>query len=108
VEFRLLGPLEAVDRGKPLLIRSARHRELLAALLLRAGEMVTLDEFAEAVWGDRLPANPRKTIQAYVSRLRKLLRGAGLIEARPDGYVIMVAPEDFDVSQSSRISWCNW
>jgi DNA-binding winged helix-turn-helix (wHTH) protein len=103
VEFRLLGPLEAVDRGKPLLIRSARHRVLLAALLLRAGEMVTLDEFAEAVWGDRLPANPRKTIQTYVSRLRKLLRGAGLIEARPDGYVIMVAPEDFDVSRLGRL-----
>jgi DNA-binding SARP family transcriptional activator/tetratricopeptide (TPR) repeat protein len=97
VEFGLLGPLEIIDRDRAVPIRSAKHRILLAALLLRAGELVTVDELAEAIWGAALPADPRRVVQTYVTRLRKLLGGTELIQSRPEGYAIAVGPGDVDV-----------
>ena len=80
-------------------IHSSRHRVLLAALLLRAGELVTLDELAEALWGDALPASPRKAIQTHVSRLRSVLSGTELIEWQPTGYVMRVDRGELDVGR---------
>ncbi len=99
MEFGLLGPLEVVNGGRPVAIRSAKHRMLLAGLLLRAGEVVTVDELAEVIWGDALPAGPRRVVQTYVARLRKLLGGGELIQSRPEGYVIAVARADVDVGR---------
>ena len=58
MEFGLLGPLEVVDGSRPVPIQSAKHRILLASLLLRAGELVTVQELAGAIWSDTLPASP--------------------------------------------------
>jgi DNA-binding SARP family transcriptional activator len=92
VEFGLLGLVELTDGGRVVPVPSVRLRVLLACLLLRAGQLVTVDELAEAVWGDGgLPAKPRRAVQTYVARLRKLL-GAGLIHTRGEGYVLTVAP----------------
>jgi DNA-binding SARP family transcriptional activator/tetratricopeptide (TPR) repeat protein len=99
VEFGLLGPLKVVDGGRPVPIPSAKHRVLLACLLLRAGRLVTVDELAEAIWGEALPADPRRVVQTYVARLRKLLGGTQLIQSRPEGYVLAVAPGDVDVGR---------
>jgi DNA-binding SARP family transcriptional activator/DNA polymerase III delta prime subunit len=99
VEFGLLGLVELTDGGRVVPVPSVRLRVLLACLLLRAGQLVTVDELAEAVWGDGgLPAKPRRAVQTYVARLRKLL-GAGLIHTRGEGYVLTVAPGDVDVGR---------
>jgi len=99
VEFGLLGPLKVVDGGRPVPIPSAKHRVLLAVLLLRAGELATVDKLAEAIWGDALPADPRKVVQTYVARVRKLLGGTELLQSHPEGYVLAVAPGDVDVGR---------
>jgi DNA-binding SARP family transcriptional activator/DNA polymerase III delta prime subunit len=99
VEFGLLGVLEVRDGDRVVPVASARQRVLLACLLLRAGEAVTVDELAEAIWGDgRLPAQPRRVVQTYVTRLRKLV-GGGLIRTRGAGYVLAVGPEATDVGR---------
>jgi DNA-binding SARP family transcriptional activator len=41
VEFRILGPLEAVDGDRALALGSTRQRALLALLLTRANEVVS-------------------------------------------------------------------
>jgi DNA-binding SARP family transcriptional activator/DNA polymerase III delta prime subunit len=99
VEFGLLGPLRVVVDGRLVPIQAARHRVVLAALLVRAGELVTVDELAEALWGEALPASTRKVVQTYVARLRKLLGGSGLIHSQPGGYVLAVARADVDVGR---------
>ncbi len=38
LEFRLLGPFEVSERGRPLDVGSGKQRSLLALLLLRGGE----------------------------------------------------------------------
>lgn len=99
MKFGLLGPLEVVDRGRPLPIQSGKHRALLAGLVLRPGQIVTMDELADTVWGDTMPADPRRVLSTYVARLRRFLGNAGLIQTRPNGYVIYVTPDDTDVGR---------
>ena len=50
VEFRVLGPLEVLDDGRPLDLGAPRQRALLAVLLLHANEVVSTDRLAEALW----------------------------------------------------------
>jgi DNA-binding SARP family transcriptional activator/Flp pilus assembly protein TadD len=99
VKFGLLGPLEVVDRGRALQIPSAKHRTLLAGLLLRPGQVVTVDELAETIWGNTMPADPRRVLSTYVARLRRLLGKSGLIQTRPNGYVIDVTTGDTDAGR---------
>jgi DNA-binding SARP family transcriptional activator/Tfp pilus assembly protein PilF len=99
VEFGLLGPLEVVDGGRPVAIQSAKHRILLAGLLLHAGELVTVEDLTEAIWGGALPASPRRVVHTYVARLRKLLGGSALIQSYREGYMIAVAQGDIDVGR---------
>jgi DNA-binding SARP family transcriptional activator len=47
VEFRILGPLEVRQEGRPVHIRGAKERALLALLLLHAGEAVSVDRLID-------------------------------------------------------------
>jgi DNA-binding SARP family transcriptional activator len=76
VEFRVLGDLEAVKDGQALALGPHQQRAVLAILLVSAGEVVSSDRLIEAVWGERPPASAAKTVQVYISRLRKTLNGA--------------------------------
>jgi DNA-binding SARP family transcriptional activator len=40
MEFRILGPLEVVEDGRPVSIRRGKEQALLAYLLLHANEVV--------------------------------------------------------------------
>ena len=73
VEFRLLGPLEAVVDGAPVRLGPPQQRALLALLLLNANEVVSRDRIVDELWGERPPATAIKLVQVYVSALRKVL-----------------------------------
>ena len=76
--FRILGPLEVVGDGKPLVLGAVQQRALLAVLALHRGEVVPIDRLIDELWGERNPATAAKMVQVYVSHLRKGL-GAGVI-----------------------------
>ena len=100
MEFRLLGPLRVTVPGREVIIGSAKHRILLAALLLHANRTVDTERLAGWLWDADQPVNPRATIHIYVRRLRQALgdeRG-GLIRTRPDGYCIEVEPDRLDLT----------
>jgi DNA-binding SARP family transcriptional activator/basic membrane lipoprotein Med (substrate-binding protein (PBP1-ABC) superfamily) len=60
---------------------------VLAALLLRAGEVVPDARLVDEVWGESPPASAGHGLEAYVSRLRRSLAGHGVgIERRAGGY----------------------
>jgi DNA-binding SARP family transcriptional activator len=62
MEFRILGPLEARDdAGTPLPLGRGRARSLLAALLLRANEVVSTERLVDDLWG---PVPPRTAAKA--------------------------------------------
>ncbi|HZM83498.1 MAG TPA: BTAD domain-containing putative transcriptional regulator [Candidatus Limnocylindrales bacterium] len=86
LEVRLLGPLEVVLHGRPVRL-TGRLRTLLLVLAMSAGKAVSVFQLAEALWGERLPANPRASVQTYITRLRETL-GAELISTSPPGYAL--------------------
>jgi len=55
VEFGVLGPLEVRTDGRTVPVSAGKQRVLLAALLLRANQVVGVDALAEAVWEGRPP-----------------------------------------------------
>ncbi|MFI9589511.1 AfsR/SARP family transcriptional regulator [Nonomuraea sp. NPDC052265] len=77
MEFRVLGPLEVGVRGRPVRLGGLRQRSLLAALLLDAGRVVSVDRLAAAVWGERLPESVRTQVPIHVHGLRKAFKAAG-------------------------------
>ena len=50
MEFGLLGPLVVGVGESPVTISAGKQRVLIAALLLRANQVVPVDDLAEAVW----------------------------------------------------------
>src|SRR5690349_8052451 len=101
VEFRVLGPLEAVERAQPLRLGGPKQRAVLAMLLLHANEVVTADALVEAVWGEEPPTNARQTLQVYAANLRKVLNknasdGAEHLSLRRGGYSVQARPDELD------------
>jgi DNA-binding SARP family transcriptional activator len=96
VRFRILGSLELVgDGGEPVELTGRNLRVLAAALLAEPNRTVPVTALIDAIWEQRPPASARKNLQSYVLRLRQLV-GVQRIATRPDGYRIVVAPEELD------------
>ena len=73
MEFRILGPLEVAEGGRPVPLGGGKQRSLLALLLLHANEVVSSEQLVHELWGERPPATAAKSVQVYVSSLRKVL-----------------------------------
>src|SRR5713226_3864598 len=104
MDFRILGPLEVVDDGRPLALGGASRRALLALLLLHANEVVSSDRLIDALWSDEPPASGVTALQVRVSQLRKALgRAVGRLETKPPGYVLRVERDELDLERFSRL-----
>ena len=101
VEFHILGPVEAHDGGRRLAIGGPKQRALLAVLLLARTAPVTRDRLIEALWGERPPATVSHTLDAYLSRLRKLV-GADRLTRNSGGYVLRVEQGELDLDRLRR------
>jgi len=100
MDFRILGPLEVLADDRPVALGGVKPRTLLAVLLLHANEPVSAERLAHALWGEDAPGGAVRTIQVYVSRLRKALGGNGeVLETTPAGYRLRVAPGELDLAR---------
>ena len=101
VEFGLLGALLVRCRDELVEVPRGKQRTVLAALLLKAGQVVPVEDLAELLWGASPPPSMRVTTQNYVKRLRQALGGEARdrIRTHPGGYSIQVAPDELDVSR---------
>jgi DNA-binding SARP family transcriptional activator/Tfp pilus assembly protein PilF len=98
VEFKLLGPLEVTDRGRRLALGSGRQRALLAALLLRADRVVSVDELTDLVWDGAAPRQARAAVQTNLMRLRRSLGrtvDGSLVVTEGAGYAIRMEDPDY-------------
>lgn len=78
MHLQLLGPLQVVVGGRPVELGPPKQRAVLAVLALAGGAVVSADRLIDAVWGDDAPASATAGLHAYISNLRKALRGDGL------------------------------
>ncbi|MFF3625584.1 BTAD domain-containing putative transcriptional regulator [Streptomyces sp. NPDC002467] len=122
MRFRILGPLEVggAHRGAGgsglsgvsgasgssggLTPRAAKIRVVLAALLVRANEIVSVDSLIDELWGEEPPRTATTTLQVYVSQLRKLLDeadaeyGRDALVTRAPGYELRLDPAQLDLT----------
>ncbi|WP_420304882.1 AfsR/SARP family transcriptional regulator [Streptomyces sp. MAR4 CNX-425] len=104
MEYRVLGVVEVSVGGRWLSL-NGKQRSLLALLLLRANERVSVSGIVEALWGDRPPASPATRVRTLVSELRTKLRYAppNTLVTRPAGYTLRVTDGQLDLDRFSSL-----
>jgi DNA-binding SARP family transcriptional activator len=110
VEFRILGPLEVLDDGRPVALPGGRGRALLALLILHAGEVISADRLIDELWGEGPPPTATTALQGLVSTLRKRLEPArsggearAVLRTVPPGYVLATDPTSVDANLFRRL-----
>ncbi|PWU25180.1 MAG: hypothetical protein C5B48_02610 [Candidatus Rokuibacteriota bacterium] len=98
MEFRILGPLEVLEKGQALDLDRGKPRVLLAMLLLQPNRVVTKDHLIEALWEEGPPGTASKALQVYVSQLRKAM-GENRLETKAPGYLLRVEDGELDLQQ---------
>jgi DNA-binding SARP family transcriptional activator len=108
IEFGLLGPLLVRRSGITLPALPGKQRVVLAALLLRANQMVSLDELSEVMWGPEPPASALGTLRNYVKELRKAMDGGARprISTLPGGYQIELTDAELDLRRFDALRTC--
>ncbi|MGI9607141.1 MAG: BTAD domain-containing putative transcriptional regulator [Acidimicrobiales bacterium] len=71
VDFNVLGPVTVTQGGSALDSGGPKQRAVLAMLVARVGQPVSVEAIAEAVYGDAATPRQRRTVQSYVSTLRR-------------------------------------
>ncbi|GAA1292320.1 hypothetical protein Psi02_49610 [Planotetraspora silvatica] len=101
----MLGPLEITHNGRTVAPSAAKDRAFLGELLAHPGRLVTTDHLADALWPDRLPADPANAVQVRASRLRATLRsltgqgdGGGVLRTRSGGYALDLGQSTTDLA----------
>lgn len=103
MKFRLLGPLEVIaDDGRVIALPAAKPRALLALLLLNRNQVARTDTLVDELWEERPPATAVKTLQVYVSQLRKAV--GTRLETRSGGYLLHVEPGELDTDDFEQLS----
>lgn len=109
MEFRILGPVEAIAEGRSLDLGGPLERALLARLLIDTGRTVAGSQLGHDLWDGEPPPSAATSIRVRVSKLRKALAGAGAPETlmtEPTGYVLRLGDGDTldAVDFASRVS----
>jgi DNA-binding SARP family transcriptional activator/tetratricopeptide (TPR) repeat protein len=102
LSVRLLGPLEVRIDGRAVNLTAGRLRTLLAALAVAAGQTVSVNRLATAVWWEDQPVDAKRGLQVYVTRLRRIL-GSTTVGTRPEGYVLHADADDVDALRFLRL-----
>src|SRR3954469_4726550 len=102
MDFRILGPLEALDGTRPVALGGRRRRAVFAALLLHPNETLSSERLIDELWGEAPPGNALKTLQVHVSRLRKALP-EGVLVTRGHGYQLRVQRGELDAERFERL-----
>jgi DNA-binding SARP family transcriptional activator len=98
VDFRILGPLEVVAGNGPIKLGGRRQRGVLAILLLRANQVVPVEQLADELYDGAAPATAAGQVRDDVSQLRKHLGpdAESILETRSPGYLVRVEPDELD------------
>jgi DNA-binding SARP family transcriptional activator/WD40 repeat protein len=73
MDFAVLGPLLVTGSDGPIDVPGVKERTLLAILIANVGRLVPCSVLIEGLWGAEPPRSAVKSLQTYVSRLRKVL-----------------------------------
>ena len=105
MRFGVLGPLEVIAEDGPVRLGGQKQRILLALLLTRPNQAVSVDALVQGLWADDPPRSADKTLQSYVVHLRRVLepgrpRGSAgtVLVTREPGYLLRVGRGELDAA----------
>jgi DNA-binding SARP family transcriptional activator len=102
MEYRILGPLEALEGDRQVSLGGTRQRAVLAVLLLHGNETLTRDVLIDRLWGEDAPATAAKVLQNCVSALRKELPPQ-TIRTVGAAYALSLGPDELDRDRFERL-----
>ncbi|WP_037303160.1 AfsR/SARP family transcriptional regulator [Amycolatopsis orientalis] len=99
MEFRVLGPVQCRDGGRPLKLAGPRQERILAALLLGADRVVSVSRLVDVVWDEDPPATATRQIRNLTTALKRTLvaEGAGEDVLTAEGPGFVLRPPSFDL-----------
>jgi DNA-binding SARP family transcriptional activator len=103
----MLGSLAVVGNGSVASLGPPKQRALLAILLTRIGEVVSVERLIDLLWGAGAPRTAEHSIQIYVSDLRRAfepLGGSDVLVTRQPGYLLDVDAESVDAWRFERLA----
>ncbi|MEV4179203.1 BTAD domain-containing putative transcriptional regulator [Nonomuraea sp. NPDC049709] len=103
VRFSVLGPLTMTRDGMTWSVPGGKIRVLLATLLLRPNQFVTLDQLTERLWPQQPPQNPNRVLQTNIVRLRQSLDLNRAIETEEGGYLLRLEPDQLDLLEFQQL-----
>lgn len=118
LELGVLGSLVVAVDGRPVPDLPQQERVILSVLGLQAGHPVPVEVLVDALWSERRPKTPRKSVQVLVSRLRHRLEPdtnhfeatltdanlikTQLIRTAGEAYVLAIEPDAVDAVRYER------
>ena len=90
-----LGPLEVRCSGRPVDLGPPKQRATFGVLADAAPDPVSVDRLVDQLWPERPPRDPLRSIQVYVSSLRRAVGSDALVTVGR-AYRLEVAPERID------------
>jgi DNA-binding SARP family transcriptional activator len=101
LKYEVLGPLRITGPAGTSSLTSRKAETLLGLLLIRAEQLVTMEQLIGEIWGDFPPGRAVASVHVYISQLRKLLRRTGAagdpILTQPSGYLLRIKGDHLDV-----------
>jgi DNA-binding SARP family transcriptional activator len=102
LQFSILGPICCRRDAAELELGPRQQRQTLAALLLKMGTFVSVEELIHAIWGDCPPKSAVNSIRIYIHRLRLALapfEPATIIRSLGGGYELANAGHRLDLKE---------
>jgi DNA-binding SARP family transcriptional activator len=104
VEWRALGPVEAVVGGRLVDLGPPQQRAVFGLLLSRVDRLVAVDVLIDQLWSGNPPAAAIASLRTYVSNLRRVLEPGRtprarttVLHTRTPGYLLDSRGVEFDV-----------
>ncbi|BBA98081.1 putative transcriptional regulator [Actinacidiphila reveromycinica] len=115
MEFRALGPLEALVAGRAVSLGTPKQRRLIALLVSRVGQPVPVDVMLEALWAGSPPPSAKTSLQAYVANLRRVLEPgraprtpSTVLRTTDRGYQLDARAVEVDVNRFEQHATSGW
>ena len=102
MQARILGSFQLEEGGRRIPLGGVRQRAVFVGLLLHANEVVPSEQLLMNLWGDDVPPGAANSLQAAISRLRRVLPQGRLI-TEAAGYLLRIFPEELDVSRFEQL-----
>jgi len=104
VGWRVIGEVAVLVDARKADLRGQRQSEILALLLTRAGQTVSLSVICEELWGAEQPKTAKNSVQRFIADIRRAHgEHASLLQTVPLGYRLDASPADVDIGRAKAL-----